>query len=575
MPPEQTDQRTSEQNNSLQDINSNAIDPRAPTFTQARQQVDERRQNNQHGHQTQTQRVATTIKLFPLADSVNFAHKELRFSPGMEMKVGRVSGSRNQRESKQDNGVFLCDVMSREHALLQEIDGKIWIKDMKSTHGTFINNFRIGNGTAPSEFYPLKHKDIITFGHSVRRNQNLYKHLSAYVWYPSESGGIDPPSPVVVDRREANPQSAPVNNTTINGIGNGVVGNGVVSNNYTARQRDIVENGNTNTRSIPPHSNARPDHIDRANNRLQPPIHRDTRTHTTPPQSQQPQNHNQEPKMEAIEIESDAENDSIRELKKEHATSSILPNDNEKAASDIVKNERITSIPSTENIVVKKEQVASTTLKDVNKSKDHSHHAKTKESTIPNSKGLSLPKSKYSADIEQAKDPSSNEHTITNHQNEASKIPIPIATKSNELSDKRNRDSQSVEFGKNEIQNDNNQAENFEREHDQSSDSKLDMELDKLESDDEGKTSEGKEVRLIPSRKRTHEEMEYEEIEFEIAEYSLEHVNLLRRQLAVAEANIERKRKRVRWEVASSVIAGMLFGVVSLAGGAAVALFNS
>lgn len=65
------------------------------------------------------------VQFLPVHDSVIFVPKQLHFTPGMEMKIGRVSGSRNQRESRADNGVFLCDVMSREHALLKEIDGKV------------------------------------------------------------------------------------------------------------------------------------------------------------------------------------------------------------------------------------------------------------------------------------------------------------------------------------------------------------------------------------------------------------------------------------------------------------------
>jgi hypothetical protein len=56
---------------------------------------------------------------------VQFQAKHLVFSPGQEIRVGRVSGSRNQREAKPENGVFTCEVMSREHALLKEIDGKV------------------------------------------------------------------------------------------------------------------------------------------------------------------------------------------------------------------------------------------------------------------------------------------------------------------------------------------------------------------------------------------------------------------------------------------------------------------
>jgi len=130
---------------------------------------------------------AITINLFPLSDSIEFAPKHLSFNPDQEIKVGRVSGSRNQKEAKPDNGVFSCDVMSREHALLKEENGKILIKDLKSTHGTFVNNVRLGDGTEESDWRILNHGDVITFGHSVRRNQNLYKHLSAYIFYPKET----------------------------------------------------------------------------------------------------------------------------------------------------------------------------------------------------------------------------------------------------------------------------------------------------------------------------------------------------------------------------------------------------
>ncbi|RIA97612.1 hypothetical protein C1645_732317 [Glomus cerebriforme] len=152
---------------------------------------------------------AITINLFPLADSIEFAPKHLSFSPDQEIKVGRVSGSRNQKEAKPDNGVFSCDVMSREHALLKEENGKILIKDLRSTHGTFVNNVRLGDGTAESEWRVLNHSDVITFGHSVRRNQNLYKHLSAYIFYPKETrGDIHSPS----TSNGATPIAVPISN---------------------------------------------------------------------------------------------------------------------------------------------------------------------------------------------------------------------------------------------------------------------------------------------------------------------------------------------------------------------------
>ncbi|RHZ72140.1 hypothetical protein Glove_245g15 [Diversispora epigaea] len=138
------------------------------------------------------------VNLFPLTDSIVFSPKHLTFLPDQEIKVGRVSGSRNQKEAKAENGVFVCDVMSREHAMLKEANGKILIKDTKSTHGTFVNSTRLGDGSQDSEWKELKHGDVITFGHSVRRNQSLYKHLSAYVFYPKEKREI-PPIPVAAN----------------------------------------------------------------------------------------------------------------------------------------------------------------------------------------------------------------------------------------------------------------------------------------------------------------------------------------------------------------------------------------
>ncbi|CAG8621721.1 2202_t:CDS:2 [Paraglomus brasilianum] len=132
------------------------------------------------------------ISLEPLTESVYFDTKVLTFSPGQEIRIGRVSGSRNQREAKTDNGVFVCDVMSREHALLKEINGRICIKDLRSTHGTFVNNERV-----QEEPRYLKHADIITFGHSVRRNQTR-------VAYPPQEGNqqIPPPQPLQGVKRD-------------------------------------------------------------------------------------------------------------------------------------------------------------------------------------------------------------------------------------------------------------------------------------------------------------------------------------------------------------------------------------
>nr|CAG8544997.1 15555_t:CDS:2 [Entrophospora candida] len=131
------------------------------------------------------------MHLVPLNDSTTFATKQLRFTSAQEIKIGRVSGSRNQRESRTDNGVFTCEVMSREHAVLKEDGGQIMLKDLKSTHGTYINGIKLGDGSEDSDWKVLKQNDVITFGHNVRRNQNLYQHLSARVFFPKKMTNIN------------------------------------------------------------------------------------------------------------------------------------------------------------------------------------------------------------------------------------------------------------------------------------------------------------------------------------------------------------------------------------------------
>ncbi|CAG8549221.1 3988_t:CDS:2 [Diversispora eburnea] len=183
------------------------------------------------------------VNLFPLTDSIVFSPKHLTFLPDQEIKIGRVSGSRNQKEAKAENGVFICDVMSREHAMLKEANGKILIKDTKSTHGTFVNSTRLGDGSQDSEWKELKHGDVITFGHSVRRNQSLYKHLSAYVFYPKEKREL-PPIPIAANGASQNrelPQVMPAENLEIPAVSSNITKEPTTTDNFAVPMPMKVE----------------------------------------------------------------------------------------------------------------------------------------------------------------------------------------------------------------------------------------------------------------------------------------------------------------------------------------------
>ncbi|HAU86453.1 MAG TPA: FHA domain-containing protein, partial [Lachnospiraceae bacterium] len=48
--------------------------------------------------------------------------------------------------------------VSKRHAILEEVNGKIHIRDLSSTNGTFVNGELITNNSS----YPLSDKDKIT-----------------------------------------------------------------------------------------------------------------------------------------------------------------------------------------------------------------------------------------------------------------------------------------------------------------------------------------------------------------------------------------------------------------------------
>ncbi|RHZ53151.1 hypothetical protein Glove_450g23 [Diversispora epigaea] len=125
-----------------------------------------------------------TLHLFPY-ESCNFRPKFLTFTPGQEIKVGKIQ---SDCLPQNNNGVFICETMSKDHAVLKEENGKILIKDTKSTNGTRVNGRRLG----VDEWKELKHEDVVTFGQDVMQEfsdqeKYFYKPLHSYVFYHRES----------------------------------------------------------------------------------------------------------------------------------------------------------------------------------------------------------------------------------------------------------------------------------------------------------------------------------------------------------------------------------------------------
>lgn len=102
-----------------------------------------------------------------------FNNRTLFLEPHQEVKVGR-SVARNR--VSENNAIFDCKVLSRNHAVLWYNDGKFFIKDTGSSNGTFINNVRLSQTSTESEPYEVSSGDIVQFGVDVMENTRRETH---------------------------------------------------------------------------------------------------------------------------------------------------------------------------------------------------------------------------------------------------------------------------------------------------------------------------------------------------------------------------------------------------------------
>ncbi|KAJ7150789.1 hypothetical protein C8R46DRAFT_810674, partial [Mycena filopes] len=62
------------------------------------------------------------------------------------------------------NGVFESRVLSRQHAEVWVEGGRILIRDVKSSNGTFVNGERLSGEGVESDAFELRTDDILEFG---------------------------------------------------------------------------------------------------------------------------------------------------------------------------------------------------------------------------------------------------------------------------------------------------------------------------------------------------------------------------------------------------------------------------
>lgn len=97
------------------------------------------------------------LYLYPLNDS--FIPKHISLANGQRVKIGRQTNAKTVPGER--NGYFDSKVLSRQHAEVWEDNGKVYIKDVKSSNGTFINGERLSAEGVESDPYELKTDDIV------------------------------------------------------------------------------------------------------------------------------------------------------------------------------------------------------------------------------------------------------------------------------------------------------------------------------------------------------------------------------------------------------------------------------
>ncbi|XP_011502586.1 PREDICTED: sarcolemmal membrane-associated protein [Ceratosolen solmsi marchali] len=99
------------------------------------------------------------------SNSYPFKERNLFFEK--PIKIGR---SVARARAATNNAIFDCKVLSRNHAIIWYDSGKFYLKDTKSSNGTFINNRRLSPSGEESATHDVYSGDVVQFGVDVVEN---------------------------------------------------------------------------------------------------------------------------------------------------------------------------------------------------------------------------------------------------------------------------------------------------------------------------------------------------------------------------------------------------------------------
>lgn len=152
---------------------------------------------------------AAILALLPMNGTFERKQINLPFFPEV-LRIGRQTNAKTVPTPV--NGYFDSKVLSRQHAeVWADRNGKVWIRDVKSSNGTFVNGQRLSPENRESEPHELRQHDTLELGIDiVSEDQKTIVHhkVSAkveYVGLPGSTsnvldlsfGDLDPSHPLL------------------------------------------------------------------------------------------------------------------------------------------------------------------------------------------------------------------------------------------------------------------------------------------------------------------------------------------------------------------------------------------
>jgi hypothetical protein len=153
-------------------------------------------QNGTRGPPRQSADMPVILALVPINGTFEKKQIHVPIYPDV-LRIGRQTNAKTVPTAL--NGYFDSKVLSRQHAeIWAEKNGKIWIRDIKSSNGTFVNGHRLSPENRESDPHEIRENDTLELGIDiVSEDQNTIVHhkVSAKV----EHAGLYGSTPNILD----------------------------------------------------------------------------------------------------------------------------------------------------------------------------------------------------------------------------------------------------------------------------------------------------------------------------------------------------------------------------------------